>query len=83
MSLALARFVTLAFSMSGGLAGVRADLDVFWVCVLAAVVGLAGGICAQVLLGLRVETLSDWRFLTAVGVGGGRREPPRLSARRV
>ena len=35
---------TFVFGLSGGLAGVRARLDVFGVVVLSAVVGLAGGI---------------------------------------
>ena len=35
---------TFIFGLSGGLAGVRAKLDLFGIVVLAAVVGLAGGI---------------------------------------
>ena len=35
---------TFAFGLSGGMAGVRARLDLFGVVVLAVVVGLAGGI---------------------------------------
>ena len=34
---------TFVFGLSGGLAAVRAKLDLFGVVVLAAVVGLAGG----------------------------------------
>jgi uncharacterized membrane protein YeiH len=39
------------FGISGGLAGVRARLDPFGVIVLAAAVGLAGGITRDVLIG--------------------------------
>ena len=46
-----------AFGVSGGLAGVRARLDVFGVLVLAATVGLAGGILRDVLLGIRPASL--------------------------
>ncbi len=41
---------TVAFGISGGLAGVRACLDSFGVVVLAAVVAMAGGIMRDVLV---------------------------------
>ena len=59
-----------AFGVSGGLAGVRSRLDVFGVLVLAATVGLAGGILRDVLLGIRPASLSDWRIIAAVSLAG-------------
>jgi len=58
---------TFAFGLSGALAGVRARLDLYGVVVLAAVVGLAGGITRDILLGaLPPATFSDWRYLATV-----------------
>ena len=59
-----------AFGVSGGLAGVRARLDLFGVLVLAATVGMAGGILRDVLLGIRPASLSDWRMIAAVTLAG-------------
>jgi len=61
---------TFAFGLSGGLAGVRERLDVFGVVVLAVVVGMAGGITRDLLIGIAPETIRDWRFLTAAGAAG-------------
>jgi uncharacterized membrane protein YeiH len=61
---------TFAFGISGGLAAVHKRLDVFGAVVLAAVVGLAGGIMRDVLIGIRPATLGDWRYLTAAGAAG-------------
>ena len=61
---------TFVFGLSGGLAGVRARLDLFGVLVLAAVVSLAGGITRDVLIGVRPETFRDWRYLAAAGAAG-------------
>jgi uncharacterized membrane protein YeiH len=58
---------TFVFGLSGGLAAVRARLDVFGVTVLAAVVGLAGGIVRDLLIGTPPATFRDWRYLAAVG----------------
>lgn len=58
---------TFAFGLSGALAAVRARLDVFGVFVLAAVVGLAGGIVRDLLIGVRPVALRDWLYLLAVG----------------
>lgn len=58
---------TFVFGLSGGLAGVRARLDVFGVAVLSAVVGLAGGITRDLLIGVPPATFRDWRYLVAVG----------------
>jgi uncharacterized membrane protein YeiH len=40
------------------------------VLVLAAVVGLAGGITRDLLIGVPPETFRDWRYLAAVGAAG-------------
>jgi uncharacterized membrane protein YeiH len=61
---------TFVFGLSGGLAAVRARLDVFGVVVLAAVVGLAGGITRDLLIGAPPATFRDWRYLVAVGAAG-------------
>jgi uncharacterized membrane protein YeiH len=61
---------TFAFGISGGLAAVRHGLDVFGAVVLASVVGLAGGIMRDVLIGIPPATLGDWRYLLAAGGAG-------------
>jgi uncharacterized membrane protein YeiH len=61
---------TFIFGLSGGLAAVRARLDLFGVVVLAAVVGLAGGIIRDVLIGTPPATFRDWRYLAVAGGAG-------------
>src|SRR3954471_8850413 len=61
---------TFIFGLSGGLAAVRAKLDLFGVVVLAAVVGLAGGITRDLLIGVPPATFRDWRYLAAAGAAG-------------
>lgn len=61
---------TFVFGLSGGLAAVRARLDALGVVVLAVVVGMAGGITRDLLIGIPPQTLRDWRYL-AVGTGAG------------
>src|SRR3954453_6793462 len=61
---------TFVFGLSGGVAGVRARLDVFGVIVLSAVVGLAGGIIRDLLIGTPPATFRDWRYLAAAGAAG-------------
>src|SRR5689334_3704347 len=61
---------TFVFGLSGGLAGVQARLDAFGVVVLAVVVGLAGGITRDLLIGIPPQTFRDWRYL-AVAAGAG------------
>ncbi len=56
---------TFVFGLSGGLAAVRARLDVLGVVVLAAVVALAGGVIRDVLIGTAPATFRDWRYLAA------------------
>ena len=61
---------TFVFGLSGGLAAVRARLDLFGVLVLALVVGLAGGIIRDLLIGTPPATFRDWRYLAAAGAAG-------------
>jgi uncharacterized membrane protein YeiH len=61
---------TFVFGLSGGLAAVRAKLDLFGVVVLAAVVGLAGGVIRDVLIGTPPATFRDWRYLAAAAAAG-------------
>lgn len=61
---------TFVFGISGGLAAVSARLDLLGVVVLAAVVGLAGGIIRDVLIGVPPATFRDWRYLAAAGAAG-------------
>ena len=61
---------TFVFGLSGGMAAVRAQLDLFGAVVLAAVVGLAGGIIRDLLIGIPPATFRDWRYLAAVGAAG-------------
>jgi uncharacterized membrane protein YeiH len=61
---------TFVFGLTGGLAAVRAKLDLFGVVVLSAVVGLAGGITRDLLIGTPPATFRDWRYLAATGAAG-------------
>jgi uncharacterized membrane protein YeiH len=62
---------TIAFALSGAMAGVRQRLDVFGVLVLAAAASTFGGIARDVLIGaIPPAALVDWRYL-AVAVAAG------------
>ncbi len=61
---------TFVFGLSGGLAGVRARLDIVGVIVLAVVVGLAGGITRDLLIGIPPQTFRDSRYLAAAAGAG-------------
>ncbi len=61
---------TFVFGLSGGMAGVRKQLDLFGAMVLAVVVGIAGGTIRDVLIGIPPQTFRDWRYL-AVAAGAG------------
>jgi uncharacterized membrane protein YeiH len=61
---------TFVFGLSGGLAGVQARLDALGVVVLAVVVGLAGGITRDLLIGIAPQTFRDWRYLAVAGGAG-------------
>src|SRR3954468_7964879 len=68
--LALNLVGTFVFGLSGGLAAVRGRLDLFGIVVLSAVVGLAGGITRDLLIGTPPATFRDWRYLAAAGAAG-------------
>jgi uncharacterized membrane protein YeiH len=61
---------TFVFGISGGLTAVRKGLDLFGAIVLAATVGLAGGIIRDILIGTPPATFRDWRYLAAAGGAG-------------
>src|SRR5215203_3803810 len=62
---------TFAFGLSGGLVGVRTRLDLFGIIVLAAMVGLVGGMTRDIILGsLPPATFSDWRYLVVAAAAG-------------
>jgi uncharacterized membrane protein YeiH len=55
---------TFVFALSGAVAAVRRELDLFGVLVLAFVAASAGGILRDVLIGaIPPATLVDWRYL--------------------
>ena len=54
---------TAVFAISGAAVGVRHQLDVFGVCVLAFIAGSAGGMIRDVLIGaVPPAALSEWRY---------------------
>src|SRR5947209_756924 len=61
---------TFVFGLSGGMAGVRKQLDVFGAVVLAVVVGIAGGTIRDLLIGIPPQTFRDWRYLAVAGGAG-------------
>ncbi|HET9125705.1 MAG TPA: trimeric intracellular cation channel family protein [Solirubrobacteraceae bacterium] len=61
---------TFVFGLSGGIAGVRARLDLFGAVVLGEVVGIAGGTIRDVLIGIPPSTFRDWRYLAVAGGAG-------------
>jgi uncharacterized membrane protein YeiH len=61
---------TFVFGLSGGAAAVRSKLDLFGIVVLSAVVGLAGGITRDLLIGTPPATFRDWRYLAASAAAG-------------
>jgi uncharacterized membrane protein YeiH len=61
---------TFVFGLSGGLVGVQAQLDIFGVVVLAVVVGLAGGITRDLMIGIPPQTFRDWRYLAVASSAG-------------
>jgi len=59
------------FGLSGGLAAVRARLDVFGVLVLAGITALGGGVLRDVLLGLTPPfALRHWPYLAVAAAAG-------------
>jgi uncharacterized membrane protein YeiH len=68
--LVLSLIGTFVFGVSGGMAGVRARLDLFGAVVLGVVVGIAGGTIRDVLIGIPPATFRDWRYLAVAGGAG-------------
>ncbi|HKO27854.1 MAG TPA: trimeric intracellular cation channel family protein [Solirubrobacteraceae bacterium] len=68
--LVLNLFGTFVFGLSGGMAGVRRQLDLFGAVVLAVVVGIAGGTIRDLLIGIPPATFRDWRYLAVAGGAG-------------
>lgn len=59
------------FALTGALVGVRKDLDVFAVMVLAVTAGLGGGFLRDVLIGaVPPAALQDWRYLLVPASAG-------------
>ncbi|WP_375687316.1 trimeric intracellular cation channel family protein [Pseudooceanicola sp. LIPI14-2-Ac024] len=62
---------TFVFALSGAMLAVRRQLDIFGVLVLAAAVGIAGGILRDVLLGdTPPAAIRDTRYILAALAGG-------------
>jgi uncharacterized membrane protein YeiH len=61
---------TFVFGLSGGMAGVRKQLDLFGAVVVAVVVGIAGGTIRDLLIGIPPQTFRDWRYLAVAGAAG-------------
>src|SRR3954468_7805061 len=62
---------TFVFALSGALAGVKRQLDLFGVLVLSFAAGNSGGITRHLLMGaVPPGAVGDWRYL-AVSLFGG------------
>lgn len=61
---------TFVFGLTGGLAGVRARLDLLGVVILSFAVALAGGIIRDLLIGVPPATFRDGRYLAAAAAAG-------------
>jgi uncharacterized membrane protein YeiH len=69
--LALDLVGVFVFALSGGLVAVKKRFDLFGVLVLACAAALGGGILRDLLIGdVPPVGISDWRLLTAAGLGG-------------
>src|SRR5437763_5276155 len=58
---------TFVFGLSGGMAAVPKQLDLFGAVVLAVVVGMAGGTIRDLLIGIPPATFRDSRYLAVAG----------------
>lgn len=58
-------------ALSGGLAAVRKQFDIFGILVLAWAAGLGGGLLRDVLIGVTPPVgISDWRFISVACLAG-------------
>jgi uncharacterized membrane protein YeiH len=69
--LALDLFGTFVFALSGAMAGVRHQLDIFGVLVLSYAAATAGGITRDLLIGaVPPASVADWRYIVVPVVAG-------------
>jgi uncharacterized membrane protein YeiH len=68
--LVLSLIGVFVFGLSGGMAGVQANLDLFGAMLLAVVVGITGGTIRDILIGIPPATFRDWRYLAVAGGAG-------------
>ncbi len=62
---------TFVFALSGAMAGVKHQLDLFGVLVLSFAAGNAGGIARDVLIGaVPAAAISDWRYIVVSLLAG-------------
>jgi uncharacterized membrane protein YeiH len=61
---------SVAFGLSGGLAGARRGLDLFGVAAIAVVAALAGGIIRDLLIGVPPQGFRDWRYIVSAATAG-------------
>lgn len=62
---------TFAFALSGAMAGIRRELDIFGVLVLSFAAACFGGITRDLLIGaVPPAALQDWRYLTVSLLAG-------------
>jgi uncharacterized membrane protein YeiH len=62
---------TFVFALAGAIAGVRRQLDIFGVAVLAFATACSGGIARDLLIGaVPPAALSDWRYVAASLLAG-------------
>ncbi|MFN4018651.1 MAG: trimeric intracellular cation channel family protein [Reyranella sp.] len=62
---------TFVFAISGATRGVRRQLDLFGVLVLAWLAGVAGGLARDLLIGaVPPAAIVDWRYLAATAAAG-------------
>src|SRR6202008_957138 len=64
---------TFVFALSGAIAGIKHQLDLFGVLVLSFAAGNAGGITRDLLIGaVPPAAISDWRYLGVSPAGRNR-----------
>ena len=64
LQLALDLGGTFVFALSGAIAGVKHQLDVFGVVVLALAAAVSGGVARDILIGaVPPPGVADWRYL--------------------